>query len=78
MNEINTSHMIMRKINAEQIRIHDFKTNNILHLLLAVISAGLWLPVWAFVALSNGNERMKSKRRIERLERALSLSEVSA
>jgi hypothetical protein len=29
------------------------KTNHLLHLVLSIITFGLWLPVWLFVHLSN-------------------------
>lgn len=29
------------------------KTNHVLHLLLSVLTAGLWLPVWFLVAFKN-------------------------
>ncbi len=29
------------------------KTNHILHLLLSIVSAGIWLPIWVIVALVN-------------------------
>lgn len=28
-------------------------TSHVLHLLLAIISAGLWVPVWLLVAMNN-------------------------
>jgi len=35
------------------------KTNHILHLLLAVITCGLWLPVWLMVSGSNNIRNAK-------------------
>jgi hypothetical protein len=37
----------------------DYRPSHVLHLLLSVITAGLWLLVWFFVALSHRNERNK-------------------
>lgn len=34
------------------------KTNHILHLLLSVLTAGLWLIVWLFVADNNSHKRV--------------------
>ncbi len=31
------------------------KTNHILHLILSIVTAGLWLIVWLFVAMSNND-----------------------
>jgi hypothetical protein len=41
------------------------KTNHILHLILSVITVGLWLPVWVLVAISNSIERGKVERRAD-------------
>jgi hypothetical protein len=45
-----------------------YQTSHILHLLLSIISFGLWIPVWLLVALSNGIERGKIDRKLDRLE----------
>ncbi|WP_336084136.1 hypothetical protein [Nocardia sp. SSK8] len=34
------------------------KPNHILHLILSVVSCGLWLPMWALVAWLNYEERV--------------------
>jgi hypothetical protein len=39
-----------------------FKTNHILHLLLTLVTCGLWGIVWMIVAASNATERSKLKR----------------
>jgi len=31
------------------------QTNHVLHLLLTLVTAGLWIPVWIIVAIANGN-----------------------
>lgn len=41
----------------------DHKTAHLLHLILALITLGLWVPVWILVAVSHRIER----RRIDRL-----------
>lgn len=33
------------------------KTNHILHLLLSIITAGFWVPIWILVALNNASKR---------------------
>jgi hypothetical protein len=33
------------------------RTNHVLHFILTVITAGLWLPVWIIVALSNRSKQ---------------------
>lgn len=46
----------------------DYRTSHILHLLLSVVTAGLWLPVWVLVAVSNGMERGKIDRELAKAE----------
>jgi len=44
------------------------KTSHILHLLLSIITAGLWIPIWILVAISNSIEIAKIDRKIMREE----------
>ena len=55
------------KIQIELHRLEQYKTNHILHLLLTVLTAGFWLPVWGLVILSNRIERSKIRHRINKL-----------
>lgn len=41
-----------------------YKTNHILHLLLSVITGGLWLVVWALIAISNATQRAAIDRQL--------------
>lgn len=36
-----------------------FETNHILHLLLSLVTFGLWLPVWIIIAIRNGEARTR-------------------
>lgn len=58
-----------QSIYIELSKLEKYKTNHILHLLLSLITAGFWIPVWFLVALSNANERMKARGRIRKIER---------
>ena len=42
----------------------DHKTAHVLHLLLSVITAGLWIPIWLLVAISHANERKKIDKKL--------------
>ena len=44
------------------------KTSHLLHLFLSIITAGIWLPIWALVALSNGIENARIDAKINKLE----------
>ena len=33
------------------------RPNHVLHLLLSIVTLGLWLPVWAILALTQGEKR---------------------
>lgn len=46
----------------------DHKTSHVLHLLLSVITVGLWIPVWLLVAISHANERAKIDKKLEKME----------
>ena len=41
------------------------KTSHVLHLLLSIVTAGLWAIVWIIVALSNSMENARIDRKIE-------------
>ena len=43
------------------------KTSHILHLILSILTAGLWVFVWILCALSNGIENAKLDRQINKL-----------
>ena len=45
----------------------DHKTAHVLHLLLSVISVGLWIPIWLLVAISHANERKKIDKKLGQL-----------
>jgi hypothetical protein len=44
----------------------DYRTSHVLHLLLSLVTVGLWLPVWVLVALSNRLARRSIRKQIER------------
>jgi hypothetical protein len=45
-----------------QIEILSKKTNHVLHLLLSLITAGFWVPVWIMVACANCSARNDIRR----------------
>jgi len=49
-------------------RREDYRTSHVLHLLLSVITVGLWLPIWLLCGISNYNERLKIDKRLRVLE----------
>lgn len=55
-------------IKAMQLMSKKKKTNHVLHLLLSLITAGLWLPVWILVAVSNSLENIRIDRKIKKME----------
>lgn len=52
----------------EMQKLQGYRTSHILHLLLSVLTMGVWVPVWALVALSNALERGKIERKIRKME----------
>lgn len=43
------------------------KTSHVLHLILSILTAGLWVFVWILCALSNGIENAKLDRQINKM-----------
>jgi cytochrome c biogenesis protein CcdA len=48
------------------IRIRQHETSHVVHLLLSLISAGLWIPVWILITLSNSLERGRLMRQLRK------------
>jgi len=44
----------------------DHKTAHLLHLVLSVITVGMWVPVWILVTISHSIERRKIDRKLAR------------
>jgi len=42
----------------------DHSTSHLLHLVLSVITAGMWVPVWILVAISHAVERGRIDRKL--------------
>jgi len=42
------------------------KTSHVLHLILSIITAGVWLPVWILIALINQQRCANIDRKIKR------------
>ena len=47
----------------------DYQTSHVMHLILSILTVGLWVPIWALCAISNSLERSKIDRKLERAER---------
>lgn len=43
----------------------DHKTNHIMHLILSVITGGLWILIWLLVAFSNATQRAAIDRQLQ-------------
>lgn len=55
------------EIQLAQARMVQYQTNHILHVILSLVTVGIWLPVWLFVTISNGIERGRLTRKIRKL-----------
>lgn len=51
-----------------QEKLVQYKTNHILHLILSIISAGFWIPVWFIIALNNAIERKRTFTRMRKIK----------
>lgn len=47
----------------------DHQTAHVLHLILSVLTVGLWVPVWFIVALNHAIERGRIDRKLAKLDR---------
>lgn len=53
MTEIEMKHCTACRANTQHLRP---STSHVLHLILALITLGLWIPVWLLVAVSNSTQ----------------------
>jgi len=49
-------------------RLTRSNTSHLLHLVLSIITAGIWIPVWILIALNNATERSRIIRKLDNLE----------
>ena len=59
----------MNKLALEN-RLANQNTNNVLHLILSIITIGFWIPVWILVAVNNAIERKRIISKLDKLEDA--------
>lgn len=55
------------QIKALQLLSKKKRTSHVLHLILSIVTAGLWIPVWVIVALSNSIENARIDRKVGKL-----------
>jgi len=55
-------------LHLELVKIQKYRTSHLLHLVLSIITAGFWVPVWLLVTISNVSERHRAERRIRKME----------
>ena len=48
-------------------RLAKAKTNHILHIILTVLTYGVWMPVWIIIAYNNAKKRDVLEKEINRL-----------
>ena len=56
-------------ITALQIDKQQWKTNHILHLLLSIVTAGFWIPIWILVAINNAFNISCADRKINKAQK---------
>jgi hypothetical protein len=47
-------------------KYNNYKTSHVLHLLLSILTAGLWVPVWLIVSVHNAIERGMIERKMSK------------
>lgn len=55
------------QIKALQLLSKKKSTSHVLHLILSIVTAGFWIPVWVIVALSNSIENARIDRKVGKL-----------
>lgn len=55
------------QIKAMQLIANKKHTKHLLHLVLSVITAGLWVPIWVLVSVSNSIENRRIDRAVNKL-----------
>ena len=55
------------QIKALQLLSKKKSTSHVLHLILSLVTVGLWIPVWIIVALSNSIENRRIDRKVGKL-----------
>lgn len=45
---------------------NDYQTAHTVHLLLSVFTAGVWVPIWLLMTISNANERQKIDKKLDK------------
>lgn len=58
-------------------RASNARTSHVLHLLLSLLTLGLWIPVWMLAGLSNAVERSRAEAAIGRIERRAASSRAT-
>jgi len=48
-------------------QLEKYRTNHILHIILSVLTGGLWIGMWLFLTFHNSTMRDDVRRRIENL-----------
>lgn len=53
-----------REFLVAQEKLQGSKTNHVLHLIISLFTAGLWIPVWILAAMSNSHNREYYKKEV--------------
>lgn len=46
-------------------QISNINTNHALHLILSLAIAGLWIPMWIMITLSNNSQKKQKSKKLE-------------
>jgi len=56
-----------QKIRQLEIVANNAKTNHILHLILSIVTGGIWIILWILVSIGNASERKQANNKIQKL-----------
>jgi hypothetical protein len=51
---------------ATQERLNSQRTNHVLHLILSVLTVGIWIPFWILITVSHSIERARLLRQVSK------------
>ena len=53
-------------LNAQD-KIRRYETSHVLHLILSIITAGIWIPIWILITISNSMARSGAKQDLNKV-----------
>ena len=59
--------IVLKKMDQLERKLQSRRPNHTLHLLLSIITAGIWIPIWFLMSINDAIERGRIERRLNKL-----------